>query len=143
MTDFGIQLSLKLKDSDTLLNIRADDHQDFEMLADWASENAEIFTRVHEAVRGVPRATDGVALIQEMMPGSTVIAEYGAPPPSHPTPTAAAAQPYCDRCKKAPVCGVCGLSSRPRKSIKDGKYWIHDCPQDTAHKGVWCNEPKG
>lgn len=69
-------------------------------------------------------------------------AEQGPPPG-----WAVSQQPastHCARCKRVPACETCGQTANPiPKSIKDGAYFLHECPSGNRdHKTIWCNTPK-
>lgn len=140
MAGVGIQTSFKTH-GDTLVNVQGDDPTEWDLNLSHVLENAEKIRAAEAAFRPAPTPAapppDGVALLQEKL-GAQVVNEYPASPP------AAYQQTHCDRCKTAPTCKTCNVGANivPR-SIKNGQYWIHDCPSgDRDHKGSWCNLPK-
>lgn len=155
MDGFDLQASFKTK-NDTLINVRGDSPEDFDQNLSHAVSVVEKIHAAEAAFKGLAPQTmeDGVALLQTTL-GAQVIGEYETPPASYdqgPPPGWAAPpqappayqQTHCDRCKTSPTCKTCNRPATvaPR-SVKNGQYWIHDCPSgDRDHKGSWCNLPK-
>lgn len=139
MDGYGIQVSFKT--GETLINVRGDDPTEFEINLSTVVEKIDDIRAAEAAFRPAPTPAapppDGLTQLQQGL-GAQVIAEYPASPPP------AYQQTHCDRCKTSPTCKTCNVGANvvPR-SIKDGAYWIHDCPSGSRdHKGTWCNLPK-
>lgn len=163
MDGYGIQVSVKPNER-PMVNVRGSNPADFDAHMDHVIATAGkilLLQQIFDTPAGVP-------LIQQEL-GGRVVEEYPAPPPQpqyadYPPqappqwpqapvgqPAPPVAQPtypmsttYCQRCQKAPVCSTCGRPGVvPPKSVKNGQYYIHECPSgDRDHKGPWCNLPK-
>lgn len=150
MDAFVFQVNYKI--GDDLINVRGDHAGELDENLKEVEGLADQIKSTGQALRGAARNTaEAVAMIQAGLPGSVVIGTYDGPPQSTATyqaPAAATYRPpvssaYCDTCKTAPVCATCDRPCNARKSIKDGKWWVHDCPSgERSHKGIWCNAPK-
>lgn len=137
MTDFVLQVNYKI--GDDLINVRGDHAGELDENLKEVEGLADQIRSTGQALRGSARNTaEAVAMIQAGLPGSVVVGTYDGPPPGR-----AVSNAYCDTCKTAPVCATCDRPCNARKSIKDGKWWVHDCPSgERSHKGIWCNAPK-
>lgn len=144
---FGIQASFKTR-NDTLINVRGDLPEEFDLHLSHVLEKVEQIHAAEAALKGeAPQSNqDAAALIQATMPGTAVIAEHEAPPGAGPAAQSPQQfqQTHCQRCMQSPTCKTC---QRPAKvvprSVKNGQYYIHDCPSgERDHKGSWCNLPK-
>ena len=155
MDGFGIQVSFKTP-NDTLVNVRGSDPTEFDLHLSHAVEKVEQIHAAEAAFKGLAPQDlqQAAATVQAVMPGTTVVGDQPAPGPIAQIPQQVAQQyapvqqayqqTHCQRCMQSPVCKTCQMPAQivPR-SIKDGQYYIHDCPSGSRdHKGSWCNVPK-
>lgn len=143
MDGFGIQVSIKTL-NDTLINVRGDDPDEFDMNLSHVLEKVEDIHAAEAAFKGTaPQGLPDAVTMLETTLGAVKIDEYTTPP-APPATVSTYAQTHCDRCKTSPVCPTCNRPcSTVPKSLKNGQYYKHECPSgDRDHKTVWCNEPK-
>jgi hypothetical protein len=161
--DTGIQANFKDDGTGTLINVYGATGPEFDQHLAHTVGRAEQIRAAAYALKGLPT---GIDLVKSDL-GGEVIAEYDnpappvqpawqpapvayQPPPAQPAfPALNAPQPnvvstYCPRCQQAPICKTCNQSANVQaKSVKNGQYWIHECPTGNRdHKGQWCNPPK-
>jgi hypothetical protein len=138
---FGIQVSFKTP-NDTLVNVRGSDPTEFDLHLAHAVERVEQIHAAEAAFKGLAPQDlqQAAATVQAVMPGTQVV----SPPAPQVPPQGGYQLTHCGRCMQSPVCKTCQMPAQivPR-SIKDGQYYIHDCPSGSRdHKGSWCNVPK-
>ena len=118
--NYAIQYSVKTP-RDSMLNLRADTKEEFELLAAWALQNSARFLDLETAIKGVPQALAGNVTsvsVQTTQP-------QGQPLGNEPT-------------GPAPMCahGPKNFKSGIAKSGKNaGKRWqAWDCPQGVCER---------
>lgn len=162
MTDFDFQVSIKDRDGD-LHNVRADDAESLAFNLSEMERLVPEITRLKNALNGAERSAprDGLDVIQEYFPGSTVVGEYTTPPRQYGTPiqppvaTAPApayANTVCRICNKPLVCRnkACGVpvAEAAVKASPNSNFMLHRCPRDDGTRGpnghgAWCKSLDG
>lgn len=129
--DFKIQQNVKV--GNDLINLRADNPDEFKSIAEWTVANAALFVNVQAALAAVPPALAGnvsrVAVQNDppQQPAPQQNSGWGAP---QNTPDPSFAQPS----NGAPACQHGAMVYRVAKpgSGKDWKAWFCPTPQGTA-----------